>query len=222
MKFQPDLLVVQECEQESKYKKSQLISGYTDFLWFGDNPNKGLAVLSFNDYKVALAENYNQAFQYIVPILLSKGKNEIRVYIVWAMPHPKSSIKSYVGQIWDAINYYNEPAFSKESLWIGDWNSNAIWDNQRKASNHTSIVNKLEASGIVSLYHTLRKEPPGQEKEPTLYLLKNRDKPYHMDYCFAPRHCISDHTTVEVGKFEQWITLSDHMPLIIDGLTLPL
>ena len=47
---------------------------------------------------------------------------------------------------------------------------------------------------IISLYHTIKSEDHGEEKDPTLYLLKKQTKPYHLDYCFV----ITFHLTLAV------------------------
>jgi endonuclease/exonuclease/phosphatase family metal-dependent hydrolase len=45
---------------------------------------------------------------------------------------------------------------------------------------------------------------------------RKREKPYHLDYCFLSRDLLERVTDVRVGEYEDWIGLSDHMPLIVD------
>jgi len=50
-------------------------------------------------------------------------------------------------------------------------------------------------------------------KEPTFFMHHNREKPYHIDYCFSSRDFeVGD---VEVGDFGDWIKKSDQVPIII-------
>lgn len=42
--YQPDILVVPECENPEKLKFKSGIKTPTDQIWFGSNPHKGLAV----------------------------------------------------------------------------------------------------------------------------------------------------------------------------------
>ena len=58
----------------------------------------------------------------------------------------------------------------------------------------------------------------GKEANPTFYLYKNINKPYHMDYCFASKKLLNPNTSLEIGGYEIWSKLSDHMPLIIDHI----
>ena len=85
MTYKPDILVLQECEQESKYKPSELIPNHNQFIWIGENPNKGVGILAFNNYHIELSENYNPAFKYIIPIKVT-GDYEFQLFAVWAMP----------------------------------------------------------------------------------------------------------------------------------------
>ncbi len=216
LKYGPDILIIQECENESKYEPSEIIPDYNEFIWIGENVNKGIGILSFNDFHIQLSQSYSEEYKYIIPIAVS-GPLNFNLFAIWAMPHKKSKAKSYVGQIWEAINFYESELISNSVL-IGDWNSNSKWDMERPNGNHTHIVDLLKNLGIVSVYHTLNGQDHGKESEPTLLLLKNKKKPYHIDYCFVPKHMITNQTKIEVGNFNDWGELSDHVPLIIDEL----
>ncbi|RAK10302.1 hypothetical protein C8C77_10818 [Halanaerobium saccharolyticum] len=47
LELDPDLLIVQECENPAKKGSWQEFSNY---IWIGDNNNKGIGVFSRNDY----------------------------------------------------------------------------------------------------------------------------------------------------------------------------
>ena len=215
MVYQPDIMVIQECEQLAKYKESERIPGVSDFLWVGDNVNKGVAVISFNGIKLERAEEYIPDFKYIVPVnVMSEVK--MKLWAVWAMPVKNNRAASYVGQVWQAVNYYASYLRHHDTILTGDFNSNAIWDNQRKNGNHTMVVEFLRQFGIESLYHWQSGEKPGEESQPTFFLTKNREKPFHLDYCFLSSDLIDRDAKMAVGKVKDWIHLSDHVPLIVD------
>jgi len=219
IELQPDLLVVQECEHRDKLKAKLASVNYNQLLWFGNNPNKGVAVLSFNNIEIEFNQDHNKEFEYIIPIHLKINNKEINLFCIWAMPHKTERSKNYVGQIWGAINYYLGEDKIEDTILIGDFNSNAIWDKKRRVGNHTDVVNFLEQKGILSIYHQMHSINHGEEIHPTLFLLKNKEKPYHIDYCFASSSMITDQTTIKVGKHKDWIDVSDHMPIIISSLT---
>jgi len=217
LELEPDLLLIQECENEEKLKGALDNVGYNQFLWFGKNVNKGLAAISFNTTKIEIMEDFNHEFEFIVPVHMKIDDRRINLFHIWTMPHQTDRSKNYVGQIWGAINYYSD-YLKEDSLLIGDFNSNAIWDKKYRVGNHSAVVEFLNQNEIHSIYHRNFNINHGDEKDPTLFLLKNKQKPYHMDYCFASASLLSAKTSFEVGEFDDWIKLSDHMPIVIDGL----
>jgi hypothetical protein len=91
-------------------------------------------------------------------------------------------------------------------------NSNKIWDAHRKVGNHSAVMKLLDERGLVSAYHEHFNELQGEESRRTLYMFRHEDKPYHIDYVFIPREWASRPGTIEVGKCETWLKLSDHCP----------
>jgi len=207
-------MVIQECEHESKYKPKEIIPDYNQFLWVGDNINKGVGIISFNEYQIKISDRYTKRFKYIIPLEVTTPDGSIfNLFALWAMPH-KVRAKSYVGQVWGALKYYKS-MLSDDTVLIGDFNSNQIWDAERKKGNHSDCVQLLGSFNIESIYHKQTKELHGAESIPTIYLLKQIHKPYHLDYCFASQSMISDKTTIAIGEPDTWLERSDHMPLFI-------
>jgi endonuclease/exonuclease/phosphatase family metal-dependent hydrolase len=98
---------------------------------------------------------------------------------------------------------------------IGDFNSNTIWDKSGRWWNHSDVVAELSRMNIFSLYHYLRQEEQGSESSKTFYLHRNETRSYHIDYAFVSSVFL-DRLTMEIGRKEDWLDISDHMPLIID------
>ena len=161
--FKPDILVLQECEHPSKYKPHQVIPDANEFLWFGKNINKGVAILSFHGYHIKKAKDYLRDFKYVIPIKVT-GTQQLDLFAIWAMPDNKKA-NGYVGQIWNALQYYT---ISKQhpTILIGDFNSNAQWDESRKIGNHSQVVQLLQQKNIESIYHVKTKEIPSKETLP--------------------------------------------------------
>jgi len=212
--LKPDLIIIQECENEEKLKLAFDKIDYNQILWFGDNPNKGIAVISFQDYTMELRDDYNSNFKYIIPLSLKINSIKVNLFAIWAMPHKSKKSKSYIGQIWEAIHYYSKE-LNNPSILIGDFNSHIRWDSKRSPGNHTGVVAFLESKHIVSCYHSFQNIDQGEESDPTWFMYKHEDKPYHLDYCFVSTS-LSDSMKCNIGKYENWIDLSDHMPLQIE------
>jgi len=122
----------------------------------------------------------------------------------------------YIGQVWKAIHYYDQIISTSRTILIGDFNSNKIWDRKHRHGNHSEVVDKLKEKDINSAYHKYFKEEQGIESNPTFFLQRKENKPYHIDYCFCSADINVRVQNIEIGKYNDWIPHSDHMPMIID------
>jgi endonuclease/exonuclease/phosphatase family metal-dependent hydrolase len=141
---------------------------------------------------------------------------------IWAQNNEEDPKRRYIGNVWCALNYYKD--LLKESIIIaGDFNWNIIWDNDKKYPLYgtlTDTINLLRQYDIHSTYHSI---PDmifgtnivfGYEKDPTLFLLKKKEKAYHIDYIFTSKNFINNVESCFIGKYNDWISLSDHMPIL--------
>lgn len=216
LECKPDLLIVIECEGKEKFVNELKDIDYKEILWYGDNQHKGIALIRFGDFKIKLHKTYDPEYRYILPFVLESGK-KVNLFVIWAMPHESIRQRSYVGQIWAAVHHY-EKLLKKDSILIGDFNSNTIWDHTRKVGHHQDLVDFLAAKNIHSLYHKKYAENHGKETQPTQFMYRHEDKPYHLDYCFASQALVDKRTDITIGKFEDWIGKSDHMPISVSNL----
>jgi hypothetical protein len=100
----------------------------------------------------------------------------------------------------------------------GDFNDNVKWDRPKKRNKHKINVDELAPLGLRSAYHHARGVEQGAEREPTIYWRdRKRDGgSYHIDYCFVPESWTKSISAVELGGFDDWVHLSDHVPLIVE------
>ena len=213
--YKPDILVVPECEHPDKLKFPPEMCTPSDSLWFGMHPSKkGIGIFSFGAYRFKLMKVYNPNFRWVIPLTVTGGSYEITLFAVWTNNTDDKDGK-YIEQVWKAIHYYDALLSHHRTVLVGDFNSNTIWDRPKRVGNHSDVVNYLEKKGIYSGYHFYYKEEKGKESRPTLYWQKNRNKPYHIDYCFVSTELLSGLISVEVGEYDDWIRFSDHVPLAI-------
>ena len=69
LKFNPDLVVVPECENFGNQSSKR--------LWFGDNKKKGIGIFSYSNFELELNQEYNPVFKYIIPIKVKCPSNFI-------------------------------------------------------------------------------------------------------------------------------------------------
>ncbi len=214
LKYQPDIVVIPECEHPDKLIFDNNTPKPDDIFWFGSNLNKGLGVFSYSKYRFKLHENHNPAFKTILPLSVSGGDVDFNLFAIWAN-NPSDKEGAYITQVWKAIHYYDDLIKDKNTILIGDFNSNTIWDKPRRTGNHSDVVTKLAVKNIYSTYHKFYNLHQGKEEHPTLYLYRHQTKPYHLDYCFASADFIDKLINVEVGVYNDWKHCSDHKPLIV-------
>jgi exodeoxyribonuclease-3 len=211
----PDIAVVQECSKKSV--EMFAVDGYAGH-WVGDNPNIGMGVFHGRDWGIRqLVEPHDASPKWVVPFEVT-GPETFTLIAVWACEVKGSRRESYVGQIHRALNEHPN-WFKKGPIVVaGDFNSNAVFDKNRRVWNHSSMVDELKKHGAISAYHELRKEKHGEEELPTFHLQRKLDKSFHFDYIFAPESW-RERMNIEVGNQSDWLCHSDHCPLTLEAFT---
>lgn len=125
--------------------------------------------------------------------------------------------KRYIAQIGLYLNE-NIDKLNEKSLFIGDFNSNKIWDNDKplKIFNHTDVVNQLNSKGMKSIYHSLYNEQFGEESNNTFYMYRKDKYKFHIDYCFCNYLMMNYISNYKIGDYSFWKNYSDHVPIIFD------
>jgi exonuclease III len=223
--FNADILIIQECEDPSQSTKAYR-EWAGDYLWVGRNKNKGIGVfpklgnkiqsLNWSGYfqikgletTSASTSWATEDLQLFLPFRLN---NQYIVLACWTKGDD-SQIFGYMGQFWKYLQIHRKELSQENTIIMGDFNSNAIWDKQDRWWSHTDTINELSVIGINSLYHHKTGEQQGQETQPTFYLHRKETKSYHIDYIFMSSNLLPS-SNIEVGNINEWLAISDHMPL---------
>lgn len=207
-----DIYIIQECENPKELIDKKYQEWAENYIWIGDNKNKGLAVFAKPEIRLEKLDWTNQfsdhAVKYFLPCKINEDFN---LLAVWTHRNNSPNF-GYIGQLWKYIQINKDKL--NESIIVGDFNSNTIWDQWDRWWNHSDVVNELKQLGIESFYHKFTIEPQGKETKPTLYFQRKLTRPYHIDYIFGPQKFINKIINIEVGQFDNWIGFSDHMPII--------
>jgi exonuclease III len=201
-----DICIVQECE---KLKEDYFPNA--KFFWTGRIENKGLGVLIKNG-SASLDPIHNPNLINFLPI----RSDNIKILGVWAYNHRAKKFGDDVsGETIQAIEFYKEWLISENlpCVFGGDFNNSVIWDKPNNLNNFQNINSKLEDLGFNSAYHSNTNDGFGSEETHTFFHTKQESKKYHIDYLYLKS---LESNLVELGDYDDWIKLSDHVPIMVD------
>ncbi len=209
MSLNPDIAVIQVCSEKSVDVLSH--HGFSG-LWFGANPNKGLAVFCSKEFTVQAEDK--PFGKWVVPVRVHGAVVDFNLLAVWACPVGTKRADNYIGEVHRCLVKHRRWFSKSPAVAAGDFNSNVQWDANHPGRNHTEVVRLFDGHRLISAYHTHHGEKQGAETQPTYYFYRHQDKPFHIDYVFVPRGWRL--RSVEVGSFRGWGHLSDHVPMMVD------
>ena len=205
-----DVLVIQECENPAQVQDSHYKLWATNYLWTGDNKHKGLGVFAKPDVRLEPLNLDSGGLQLFLPLMV----DGITLLAVWTKEAGSPTFK-YIGQLYKWLQAHKAHLATPKAVVIGDLNSNACWDVWDRWWNHSDVVRELEYLGLYSLYHAQTGEAQGAEAQPTFFLHRMREKPYHIDYAFLSE-MLQIGARISIGATEHWLEHSDHLPLVVD------
>jgi len=223
-----DIILIQECENPSEFA-GEYQNWAGDYLWKGENKNKGIGVFAKNGNKVTDLK-WTGTFE--IKGIDSKSKtlkwnsNDLRLFLpfmvndeftflgVWTKGK-QNEVFGYMGQFWKYLQIHKNNLLNDNTIILGDFNSNVFWDKIDRWWNHSDVISELSEMNIESLYHKQSGESQGKESSPTFYLHRNIEKPYHIDYVFVSNN-LTGKSKLSIGDKNQWLEISDHLPLIIE------
>lgn len=208
----PDILVIQECENPEKTGEW---SEFSDWQWVGDNEDKGLGVFCRNGIKIDRTIENDSNSRFVLPV---ETTGSVDVFGVWAMNDEDEPRRRYIGQVYTSLQHYKD-FVDENTVVAGDFNWNVMWDESPKSplhGNFTETVEILNEIGLYSSYHRVVDSEFGEETDPTFFMHKKEKRDYHTDYLFVPSEKSDSITEFYIGSYEDWSDASDHMPLLVE------
>jgi len=207
--WRPDVLVVPEAARFGGVP--QLADGprVSSAYWIGENPRKGLGILSYGDFTLTVDPAYDDTIKWIIPLRVS-GPRTFLLLAVWTVKDHDTGY--YITQLMRAVEQYRHMLIAGPAVIAGDFNQSVRLDSPN-APTFRALVHDLETVGLLSTYHQHCNCQQGEEPDPTFFLHHKPTKPHHLDYVFASRDLLARGMNVRVGRHEEWLQLSDHMPV---------
>ena len=210
-RLQPDVLVLPEAGRFNDISQLLGVAPVNSVQWIGANPNKGLGVLSYGDYSLAVHEAYLPELRWILPLEVS-GPVSFLLFAVWTMPSAPSG--TYAQCLFDACDHYRDLLRSPRVVLAGDFNANVAFDKPNHPLNFANLLSRFAQADLQSLYHLERGCAHGEETEPTFFLYHHAERRHHLDFVFATPAVHQDGFSISVGDHAEWSKASDHMPLV--------
>jgi exonuclease III len=120
-KFNADILVIQECENPKETKDQDYKDWATNYLWIGDNKNKGLGIFANKNIKLQKL-NWSNTYKdhnvkHFLPCLIN---DDFELLAVWTHQNNSPNF-GYIGQLWKYLQTNKNQL--KNSIIIGDLNA---------------------------------------------------------------------------------------------------
>jgi endonuclease/exonuclease/phosphatase (EEP) superfamily protein YafD len=179
--------------------------------WFG-NPleRNGTTVLTSPAYRIEPMPQAVGASQCVRAVRVL-GPQTFTLLTVWTWKDPPH--KNYKDPFLAGLRAYRQ--LDGPFVIAGDFNGNVRFDKPKTRVKWRDCFARIEEFGVVSAYHTDRRELPGAESTPTQYQLRKKHHPFHIDYVFVPNEWRESVRRVEVPGFDEFAS-SDHRPVIVD------
>lgn len=214
--LQPDLAIIPECASPDILRRKVGLDAPTEMQWIrGKSDHKGLGVFAFNGYTLTPFAGYVDGIRFVLPLIVS-GPTTFHLLAVWAFNMSDRIKAADPGPLLRALDCYRDFLTAAPSVVVGDFNNHFVFDRPRRAANHANALAAFHRLGMFSAYHRANAVPAGGEMHPTLYWMRNKDKPYHIDYCFLSESWSASLRSARVGNIAEWLSAGDHMPLVVD------
>lgn len=209
----PDLAVVQECESLDRlsWKKG---NAPTTAFWYGEKATRGVGIFSWTGVSFRVSEGFDPSIHYAIPLEI-ETPIPYHVIAVWTMKHADWRL-AYGGQAYRALGVYRDFILSADTVILGDFNSNQRSSPRGRMGNHAVLAANLQVLGLTSAYHFATGEKSGMETRPTFYHGRKAEQSGHIDYVFIPTRWIRRLKGVEVGNPNEWLSYSDHCPVMVE------
>jgi hypothetical protein len=215
----PDLAVIPECECPEVLLRRTIDLDRCEFAWDGARPDRGLAVLSFGAWRIAIDSAHRPGASSTLPVRVS-GPAELLLVAAWAIPRWVDRRSRLASEPLAAGLARLAPLLTgTPAVLAGDFNRSLV---TRRGGHLASspLARRLTDLGLISAYHHARGVLPGHEAEPTFFRLRRFPSPHHLDHVFVDASSAERMVGARLCRSARWMVWSDHAPLVVE-LALP-
>lgn len=210
--LRPDVAVIQECADPNGANGWHFDGAACD--WIGFNPDKGLGIFTFGDWELARHASYSDKYALCLPVTV-RGPHSFNLLGVWAAA-PRTTPAGATNDPLLALRYYQPFLAAGPAIVAGDFNRLPQQMSARRGGVSGAIVDVLAAAGLTNA-DTARSAALGQVAlQRTHFHQRKFSRGFVVDYLFLPTSWVARLSVFEVGDPHDWITWSDHVPLVAE------
>jgi len=218
----PDIAVIPECTRPRALAARG--STATPAAWEGTSQegsghvNDGVGLFTFTGLECARYEGHDPSIKWALPVRVT-GWYSFNLLALWVKPaateeHDRSC--RYLRQIEKALDTYSAFIAERDTVVLGDFNTSSAFAPGPRLT-HDGLVTRLAERGLYSAYHAHHNTAAHGAEAHKTHRHRRSKSAWHIDYCFIPLDWLPRLRSVEVGRFEEWLSApSDHAPVIVD------
>jgi len=212
--LQPDVAIVQECADPRGAGGTGWRPDCTAFDWIGFNPAKGLGIFTFGDLALARHPSYSEAYALYLPVTVT-GRCRFNLLGVWSAD-PRRIPEGAINDPLAALHHYRRFIAEGPAVVAGDFNRLPQQISARRGGPGSSVVDLLADAGLTNADYA-RSDASGQPAlRRTHFHQRKFSRGFVVDYIYIPAAEAAHLAAFEVGDPHDWITWSDHVPLVAE------
>lgn len=216
--LQPDIAVIQECADPGIDLARGRAQPFTGYEWSGFNPNKGLGVFTFGSLLHPVRDpSYTDEYALYLPVQI-EGECRLNLLAAWVVPKAPPGATSDPRR---SLAHYAAFLSHAPAVVAGDFNMLPQQMTRRPAGSGASVAGLLRDAGLEDVDALASELWPGRPLKRTHFHQRKPRRGFVNDYVFIPGSAASGEAGVRLAGFDvgdphEWITWSDHAPLVVD------
>ena len=212
LELRPDVAVVQECADPAGTKGWRPDCAAYD--WIGFNPAKGLGIFTFGDLTLTRHASYSQTVALYLPVTVAGGCR-FNLLGLWAAD-PRKVPDGATNDPAAALRHYRSFLAAGPAFVAGDFNRLPQQMSVRRGGPGSSVVDLLAGAGLTNADFAMSDASGQPALRRTHFHQRKFARGFVVDYIFVPATAVARLTAFEVRDPHDWITWSDHVPLVAE------
>lgn len=212
LSLQPDVAVIQECADPDGAGATAWRPDCAAYDWIGFNPDKGLGIFTFGELALTRHAGYSDRYALYLPVTVA-GRGRFNLLGVW-VADPRRLPSAAINDPLAALRYYRRFLAAGPAIVAGDFNRLPQQMSVRRGGPGSAVIDVLAAAGLTNADYAMSAGTGQAALRRTHYHQRKLSRGFVVDYIFIPASGAARLSAFEVCEPRDWITWSDHVPLV--------